>query len=453
MSTGAEREMSLVEETNRKKWRAVIMFLALDAAQILLVSILTINENEPQMIGYDLSLHDPVLSAVLFVGIAALQMVLVYYMVVGMLRGESMHELFPNYDSNIRLASKYSRDQLVQWTTEIAKKSQVTIDRIYLMVSPLPNAFTFHLPFIGSVLVVQSNLLDLLKPGEVQSILAHEIGHIKNRDSLVSIFARMPAFFVDAIYLYFYVRLALGIATALLVYVDPITAGIRLIVLLGFFGLSRLMMALAQLLIQDASRKAELLSDYNAAVTMGTEYTMNALIRLGQRIEAVTMLVGEIRWLESLNPERSGPINQAELTRMISEYPLDNIDEENAKTMAPWVFLFTKLKHLRDVYGVALDDKEIVAAIEPAASSLLDKRGADESKTSKKEIPSVIDWRQADLNGDRRLSQDEIVQLIDLLRKNPKKLMFDSEVGKNLLLLDHPDFRSRILFIADNCKL
>lgn len=445
--------MSLVEETNRKKWRAVIMFLALDAAQILLVSILTINENEPQMIGYDLSLHDPVLSAVLFVGIAALQMVLVYYMVVGMLRGESMHELFPNYDSNIRLASKYSRDQLVQWTTEIAKKSQVTIDRIYLMVSPLPNAFTFHLPFIGSVLVVQSNLLDLLKPGEVQSILAHEIGHIKNRDSLVSIFARMPAFFVDAIYLYFYVRLALGIATALLVYVDPITAGIRLIVLLGFFGLSRLMMALAQLLIQDASRKAELLSDYNAAVTMGTEYTMNALIRLGQRIEAVTMLVGEIRWLESLNPERSGPINQAELTRMISEYPLDNIDEENAKTMAPWVFLFTKLKHLRDVYGVALDDKEIVAAIEPAASSLLDKRGADESKTSKKEIPSVIDWRQADLNGDRRLSQDEIVQLIDLLRKNPKKLMFDSEVGKNLLLLDHPDFRSRILFIADNCKL
>lgn len=445
--------MSLVEETNQKKWRAVISFLALDAAQILLVSILTINENEPQMIGFDLSLHDPVVSIVLFIGIAALQLVLVYYMVTGMLRGESMHELLPKYDSSIHLASKYSRDQLVQWTTEIAKKSQVTIDRIYLMVSPLPNAFTFHLPFIGSVLVIQSNLLDLLKPGEVQSILAHEIGHIKNRDSLVSIFTRMPAFFVDAIYLYFYVRLALGIATALLVYVDPITAGIRLIVLLAFLGLSRLMTSFTQLLIQDASRKAELLSDYNAAVTMGTEYTMNALIRLGQRIEAVTMLVGEIRWLESLNPERSGPINQAELTRMISEYPLDNIDEENAKTMAPWVFLFTKLKHLRDVYGVALDDKEIVTAIEPAASSLLEKRGADERKTSKKEIPSVIDWRQADLNGDRRLSQDEIVQLVDLLRKNPKKLMFDSEVGKNLLMLDHPDFRSRILFIADNCKL
>jgi Zn-dependent protease with chaperone function len=445
--------MSMVEETNLKKWRAVILFLALDAAQILLVSILTINENEPQMIGYNLSLHNPVVSIVLFIGIAALQLALVYYMVTGMLRGESMHELFPKYDSSVHLASKYSRDQLVQWTTEIAKKSQVTIDRVYLMVSPLPNAFTFHLPFIGSVLVIQSNLLDLLKPGEVQSILAHEIGHIKNRDSLVSIFTRMPAFFVDAIYLYFYVRLALGIATALLVYVDPITAGIRLIVLLAFLGLSRLMTSFAQLLIQDASRKAELLSDYNAAVTMGTEYTMNALIRLGQRIEAVTMLVGEIRWLESLNPERSGPINQAELTRMISEYPLDNIDEENAKTMAPWVFLFTKLKHLRDVYGVALDDKEIVTAIEPAASSLLEKRGADERKTSKKEIPSVIDWRQADLNGDRRLSQDEIVQLVDLLRKNPKKLMFDSEVGQNLLMLDHPDFRSRILFIADNCKL
>ncbi len=122
--------MSIVEETNRKKWRAVILFLALDAAQILLVSILTINENEPQMIGFDLSLHNPAVSIALFAGIAVLQLALVYYMVTGMLRGESMHELFPNYDSSVSLASKYSRDQLVDWTAQIAEKSHVTIDRI-----------------------------------------------------------------------------------------------------------------------------------------------------------------------------------------------------------------------------------------------------------------------------------------------------------------------------------
>ncbi|MHA1906495.1 MAG: M48 family metallopeptidase [Candidatus Thorarchaeota archaeon] len=453
--------MSQVDDVQRKKWLTLLLFLIVDAAQILLVSVLTLNESNPFIIGFDSAQVNPLISVSLFVGITVVQLIMVYYVTLGMLRGKTMIEIFPNFDEAQTYVCKFSKDDLVKWSTEIAQSSGVSLKRIYIMQSPLPNAFTFSLPFIGSVLVIFSNLTDLLDEQEVRAIIAHEVGHIKNRDSLVSIFTRMPSFFVDIIYLYFYVRIGLGVASALLVQFDFILAGIRVLVLAGFFILSRVVVFIAQILIQKSSRSAEHLSDYHAAITIGTGPTLNALIRLGQRVEAITSLIGEIRWLESLNPERAGPLGSSELTRMISAYPLDAIDEKNAKTMAPWVFLYTKLRYMRDVYGVDLSDQQIINAIQPATQSLLEKRAApqeekvdsDEEREEKEPEPRVVDWRDVDYDGDRRLSIDELNDLVKMLRGNPSKFMFDSEVGQNILMIDHPDFRSRVLFIADNCEL
>ncbi|MHA2041888.1 MAG: hypothetical protein ACW975_08495, partial [Candidatus Thorarchaeota archaeon] len=147
-------------------------------------------------------------------------------------------------------------------------------------------------------------------------------------------------------------------SNALFVYSDFILAGIRVLALLAFFGLSRFLAAVSAYLMQKGSREAELLSDYHAAEVIGAEQTINGLIRLGQRTEAISVLIEEIRWLESLNPERSGAVTQKELVRMIEQYPLDGIDEANARELAPWVFLATRLKHMREVYGVAFSDEQ-----------------------------------------------------------------------------------------------
>ncbi|MFW9890037.1 MAG: M48 family metallopeptidase [Candidatus Thorarchaeota archaeon] len=345
---------------------------------------------------------------------------------------------------------RFSRDEIVNWTLETARMSGVSVSKIYLMKSPLPNAFTFSLPLMGSIIAVHSNILDVLEPEEVKAIIAHEVGHIKNRDSIIQILARMPAFFVDTIYIYVYIRIAMAVSDSLFVTGDIIVAGIRVLVLLAFFGLSRFLAAVSIFLMQEGSQEAELLSDYHAAEVIGAEQTINGLIRLGQRSEAISVLIDEIRWLESLNPERSGIVAQKELVKMIEQYPLDGIDEANARQMAPWVFLATRLKHMREVYGVNLSDQQIKSAVEPAMVFLEEKRPKRE-ETSKEEeqTPKTIDWRSVDYDGDRRLSNDELKDLLNLLRTNPKKLMFDSEVGKNLMALSHPDFRRRVLTIAD----
>jgi Zn-dependent protease with chaperone function len=439
-----------IEEVSRKKWIALLAFLLMDVIQIFLVSMITLDESTIWVVGFDAARRDPLISTGLFVSITILQILMLYIVSMRMLRTPEMVEIHPSFKDET-WECKYTPQEITQWTLEIVKKSGVSIKKIYVVRSPLPNAFTFSLPLIGAIVALHTNLLDLLKPEEVQAIIAHEVGHIKNHDSLISIFARMPAFFVDAIYLYIYVRLGLAVASSLLAAFDPISAGARAIALVGFFILSRLLMSIAQLFIQSSSRQAELMSDYHSATVTSPADIVNGLIRLGQRVEAVTSLIEEIRWLESLNPERSSPITTAELNRMILSYPLDGIDETNAREMAPHVFLSTRLKHMVEVYGIYLSEEQIGAAVAPATIYLREKR-RDSSEDEAEDEPTesqTIDWRDTDYDGDRRLSSDELNDFIIALRTNPEKLMFESEIGSNILTLDHPDFGKRILFLAD----
>jgi len=245
----------------------------------------------------------------------------------------------------------------------------------------------------------------------------------------------------------------LAIADSLLVDGDLSSMAVRAVVLLAFFILSRLLTLLSNHFMQTASRAAELMSDYHAATVLGHEATINSLIRIGQRVEAISVLVDEIRWLESLNPERVGPISNAELMRMISQYPLDGIDEQNARDVSPLVFLSTKLRHLREVYGVRLSEEQVRDAVEPAIQPLLKIRNDAKPVSETTREMNVVDWRKVDYDQDRRLSPEELAELLRLLRAQPQKMLFDSEVGVNMLALDHPDFRRRVLFIADEFGL
>jgi Zn-dependent protease with chaperone function len=442
----------MIEEVNRRKWMAIYAFLIMDVVQILLVSLLYVG-HPIFVLGFDFANSDPIISFSLFISISMMQIAMLYITATQMLRQTDLVKLYPTYDEATEWRSRYSRDNIVKWTQDLAKKSNVKVNKIFLMNSPLPNAFTFNLPFLGSVVVVHSNTLEVLNEDEVKAIIAHELGHIANRDSIVQIFTRMPSFFIDLIYLYIYILLAVGVASAIFLDVDLVLAGVRLLVLGGFFLLSRVLATITQLFMQKASRAAELMSDYHAASVLGHEATINALIRLGQRVETITVLIDEIRWLESLNPERAGSITNAELMRMITHYPLDGIDEMNARQVAPGVYLSTKLKHMREVYGIKLTDEQIQDAVDAAVPGLRKKRDDDKPVSDTTKDIEIVDWRKVDYDDDRRLSNEELIDLLRILRENPKKMLFDREVGVNLLTLDHPDFRRRVLFIADEFGL
>ncbi len=442
----------MIEDVNREKWMAIYAFLIMDVLQILLVSVLYVG-HPIFVLGFDLSRSDPIISISLFLTIGLMQVMLLYVTASQMLRQRDLIMLYPNYNKETEWRSRYSRDSLVKWTQDLAKKSKVKVDKIYLMDSPLPNAFTFSLPLMGSIVVVHSNTLEVLNEEEVKAIITHELGHIANRDSIVQILTRMPSFFIDIIYLYIYILLAVGVASAIFLQSDIVLAGIRLAVLAGFFLISRVLTIISRLFMQKASRSAELMSDYHAASVLGYEATINALIRLGQRVEAITVLIDEVRWLESLNPERAGPISNVELMRIITHFPLDGIDEVNARQVAPGVFLSRKLNNLREVYGIELNDDQIQYAVDAAIPVLKKKRDDAKPVSQTTKEMQIVDWRKVDYDKDRRLSNDELMDLLKILRENPRKMLFDREVGVSLLTLDHPDFRRRVLFIAEEFGL
>ncbi|HPI76000.1 MAG TPA: zinc metalloprotease HtpX [bacterium] len=65
--------------------------------------------------------------------------------------------------------------------------------RVYLVPMPVPNAFATGRNPANGVVAVTQGLLDILDEAEVEGVIAHEIGHIKNRDTLISCLAAAMA--------------------------------------------------------------------------------------------------------------------------------------------------------------------------------------------------------------------------------------------------------------------
>ena len=75
----------------------------------------------------------------------------------------------------------------------LAETADMPMPRIYLMDSPQPNAFATGRNPKHGVVAVTTGLLRIMDRRELEGVLAHELGHIRNRDILISSVAAMIA--------------------------------------------------------------------------------------------------------------------------------------------------------------------------------------------------------------------------------------------------------------------
>ena len=67
---------------------------------------------------------------------------------------------------------------------ELARQAQLPMPKVYVMDSPQPNAFATGRDPNKAVIAATTGLLKLLSREEVAGVLAHELAHVKNRDTL-----------------------------------------------------------------------------------------------------------------------------------------------------------------------------------------------------------------------------------------------------------------------------
>lgn len=74
--------------------------------------------------------------------------------------------------------------ELHRMTQRLAERAGIPMPRLYLIPDPQPNAFATGRNPEHGVVAVNEGLLRLLSPAEVEGVIAHELGHIKSRDTL-----------------------------------------------------------------------------------------------------------------------------------------------------------------------------------------------------------------------------------------------------------------------------
>jgi heat shock protein HtpX len=80
---------------------------------------------------------------------------------------------------------EHTNPDLVHLVADLAERAGLPMPRVYVMDDPQPNAFATGRNPRHAAVAATTGLLDLLTPEEGAGVMAHELAHIQNRDSLI----------------------------------------------------------------------------------------------------------------------------------------------------------------------------------------------------------------------------------------------------------------------------
>lgn len=89
--------------------------------------------------------------------------------------------------------SRTSAPELYGIVEKLAKKAGIPMPKVYIIDSPVPNAFATGRDPEHAAVAVNTALADILDKDELAGVLAHELSHVKHRDILVSTVAASMA--------------------------------------------------------------------------------------------------------------------------------------------------------------------------------------------------------------------------------------------------------------------
>lgn len=94
---------------------------------------------------------------------------------------------------NAREVSEAEAPQIYSIVKNLAQKADLPMPRVYIIDSPVPNAFATGRNPSHAAVAVTTGIMNALDYNEISGVLAHEMAHVKHRDILISTIAAAMA--------------------------------------------------------------------------------------------------------------------------------------------------------------------------------------------------------------------------------------------------------------------
>lgn len=179
-------------------------------------------------------------------------------------------------------AKEVSHDhKLYTIVKELAQRAKLPMPKVYTIIAPSPNAFATGRNYTHAAVAATENLLEIMSEEEVKAVMAHELSHIKHRDTLIQTIAVGIASAISMIASMMQWAIIFGMGRG----EDDNGIG-GIVGSLGIIILTPIIATIIQLAI---SRQREYLADAGAAKIMRSAQPMiNALRKLESHVKGHT---------------------------------------------------------------------------------------------------------------------------------------------------------------------
>jgi heat shock protein HtpX len=100
---------------------------------------------------------------------------------------------------NAREVDAASAPQLYSMVRELAAAAELPMPRVYLIEADQPNAFATGRNPEHAAVAATTGIMRILTPRELRGVMAHELTHVKHRDTLISTITAIAAGAISAI--------------------------------------------------------------------------------------------------------------------------------------------------------------------------------------------------------------------------------------------------------------
>ncbi|MHA1984635.1 MAG: M48 family metallopeptidase [Candidatus Hodarchaeales archaeon] len=446
-----------------RKWTNLLIFLFLDLIQVLFISSIDITESSNEIIAFSIAFNpDLFITFIFIIVIYLIRVVISIWFLIRVFERRDIIQIYPPVGFDDLKIGNFTGAQIRDWTRDISTKSGVKhLSKVFIAKTAIPNAYTVDIspfPFMkNSFVVINSNIAKILTEDEMKSVIAHELGHIRNSDSIIRMILSGPHFFLQVAYLLLYLQILIGIANALVTKPDLIIASIRVLILLIVLIIATFLSDFTISFLRKSNQMAELSSDLYALRVMGHNATINMLIKLGQRTETLETLKNELVWLENRDPYRDGTRRARLILELIESFPETEIDDQRVRQEAPVQFLKKIIRILKDQYYLDLDQVPNIEMVISEASHQLQKERKlflkeNIGDTNNDSRVKKLDWRDFDIDKDSSLSDQEVKQFINQIRVDQEILFGTDTKEQEKIMKNHPSFRRRILNVASRVE-